>query len=202
MNTEAEAVRAYTTLNELRYHFPSTEEWEKLLLHLGKTQADDEPLPFATIFDCNGFDIAFWCLRGEDDVYRRQIRLYAVWCARQVEHLMADPRSLAALDVAERRANGLATDQELAAARSAAKAAAKTAKKTAEMCSARNAMKNAAISAARWAASLAADVAGDEPMDAVAKARDIKESAARSVKYAARAAQEKEFRRVFCGGKR
>jgi hypothetical protein len=53
----------------------------------------------------------------------RELRLFAVWSARQVQHLMTDPRSVAALDVAERHANGEATDEELAAARAAAGAA-------------------------------------------------------------------------------
>jgi hypothetical protein len=47
-----------------------------------------------------------------------------VWSARQVQHLMTDPRSLAALDVAERHARGEATDEQLDAARDAAGAAA------------------------------------------------------------------------------
>ena len=54
----------------------------------------------------------------------RELRLFAVWSARQVQHLMTDLRSLAALDVAERYANGGATDDELAAARAAALGAA------------------------------------------------------------------------------
>lgn len=52
-----------------------------------------------------------------------QLRLFAVRCARRVQHLMTDPRSLAALDVAERHARGKATDADLAAARDAAWAA-------------------------------------------------------------------------------
>ena len=50
----------------------------------------------------------------------RALRQFAVWSARQVQHLMTDPRSLTALDVAERHADGLATDEELHAARAAA----------------------------------------------------------------------------------
>jgi len=54
----------------------------------------------------------------------RELRKFAVWSARQVQHLMTDPRSVAALDVAERHADGLATDAELSAAWAAAGAAA------------------------------------------------------------------------------
>jgi hypothetical protein len=32
-----------TTLNEIRRHGPLQDGWEKLLTHLGKTKADDEP---------------------------------------------------------------------------------------------------------------------------------------------------------------
>jgi len=57
----------------------------------------------------------------------KQLRLFAIRCARRVQHLMTDPRSIAALDVAERYANGEATDDELSAARDAASAAARAA---------------------------------------------------------------------------
>lgn len=54
----------------------------------------------------------------------RTLRLFAVWSARQVQTLTDNPFSLAAIDVAERHANGLATGEELAAARAAAEVAA------------------------------------------------------------------------------
>ena len=54
----------------------------------------------------------------------KQLRLFAVRCARRVQHLMTDPRSIAALDVAERYAQGQATDEELRAAQVAAGTAA------------------------------------------------------------------------------
>jgi hypothetical protein len=58
----------------------------------------------------------------------RDLRLAAVQIARTVQHLMTDPRSLTALDVAERHASGRATDAELAAAMAAARDAARDAK--------------------------------------------------------------------------
>ena len=118
-----------TTLNRIRDHKPCADGWTKLLKHLGKTQADDEPLPFATILESNGLDAALWCCRAEPQ-YAKEWRLYAVWCARRVQHLMTDPRSLAALDVAERYANGQATADDLAAARAAAGDAAGVAQST------------------------------------------------------------------------
>ena len=112
-----------TTLNRIRAHSPCRSGWEKLLGGLGKTKADDEALPFSRIVEINGLEDALWCCRAEPD-YAREWRLFAVWCARQVQHLMTDPRSIAALDVAERFANGEATEGELAAAEAAAEAAA------------------------------------------------------------------------------
>ena len=112
-----------TTLNKIRAHSPCKDGWEQLLKHLGKTKADDEPLLITTILDSNGLDDALWCFRAIDG-RDKEIRLYAVWCARQVQHLMTDARSLAALDVTERYANGEATEEELAEARDAAGTAA------------------------------------------------------------------------------
>jgi len=111
-----------TTLNKIRDNHPCQEGWTRLLRTLNKTRADDEPLHLRTILDSNGLDDALWCLRavaGET----RVMRLYAVWCARKVEHLMTDQRSKDVLNVAERHANGSATDDELSAARAAARAA-------------------------------------------------------------------------------
>jgi hypothetical protein len=111
-----------TTLNQIRAHGPCADGWRKLLAHLGKTCADDEPLPITTVLDSNGLDDALWCLRAVPG-HDREKRLYAVWCARQVQHLLTDPRSMAALDVAERHANGLASDDELDARAAAGDAA-------------------------------------------------------------------------------
>ena len=140
-----------TTLNKIRACSPCTEGWTKLLKNLGKTHADDEPLAITTILDSNGLEDALWCLRAVDG-YQREIRLYAVDCARSVQHLMNDARSIAALDVAERHANGLATDSELAAAGAAAMDAAAM---DAAMDAAGAAAMDAAMDAA-WAAAGAA----------------------------------------------
>ena len=175
-----------TTLNAIREHGPCADGWRKLLTHLGKTAADDEPLSLLTILDSNGLDDALWCLRAMPE-HNKHWRLYAVWCARQVQHLMTDARSVAALDVAERHAHGTASDQELAAARDAARAAAWDA--------ARAAAKAAAVDAA-WAA--AVDAAVDAAREA---ARDAARSAARAAAWdaawdAARAAQTARLREV------
>ena len=111
-----------TTLNRIREKGPCKEGWEKLLKHLGKTGGDDEPLPYSVILKSNGLDDALWCCRAEPQ-YDKEWRLFSVWCARQVQHLMTDQRSISAIDVAERYANGKATQRELDAARAAAWAA-------------------------------------------------------------------------------
>lgn len=111
-----------TTLNAIREHNPCPDGWRKLLAHLDKTESDDEPLSLLTILDSNGIDDALWALRAVEG-YDREKRLYAVWCARQVKHLLIDQRSLNALEVAERFARGRATREELAAAWAAAAAA-------------------------------------------------------------------------------
>ena len=111
-----------TTLNKIRRALPCKEGWEKLLANLGKTKADDEPLPLTTILDSNGLEDCLWALRTvpeHDSLWRK----YAVWCARQVEHLITDERSTLALDVAWRHSNGEATDEDLVAAEAAAEAA-------------------------------------------------------------------------------
>lgn len=105
----------YTTMNRIRERGMHSRGLEKLLCHLGKTQADDEPLSYVTILDSNGLDDALWCCRAEPQ-HSRVWRLFAVHCAESVKHLMTDQRSLAAIEVARRHADGMATDDELAAA--------------------------------------------------------------------------------------
>lgn len=144
-----------TTLNRIREHGPCADGWEKLLRHLGKTMADDEPLSITTILDSNGLDDALWCLRAVDGC-ERDMRLYAVWCARQVQHLMTDDRSIRALDVAERYSHGLATYAEMTAAAAAARDAAAAARDAAD----------AALAAARAAADAAWAAARDAARDA------------------------------------
>ena len=108
-----------TTLNRIREHSPCLPGWEKLLVGLGKTKADDEVLSFATILEIVGLDDALWYCRAEPQ-YAKEWRLFAVAVARRVEHLNTDPRVKNAIDVAERYAHGEATDAELKAARVAA----------------------------------------------------------------------------------
>jgi len=132
----------YTTLNKIRNNFPFKESFETLLKHLGKTEADDDPLPFSVIVESNGLHDALLCCVSAPE-YSREWRLFAVWCARQVRQY--DQRSVNAIDVAERFANGDATKEELEFARVNAFAVV-TASKEAEWSTAEN---SAAI-AATW----------------------------------------------------
>ena len=106
-----------------------------------------------------------------------QLRLYAVRCVRRVQHLMTDPRSVAAPDVAERYAKGEATDKELstawaaaADAADAAEAAAEAAAKTSTAASPAAWSAAWAALAAAWAASAAAWAAATEAARAAADA--------------------------------
>ena len=129
------------------------------------------------------FNDRLWVVCREELVSEKTIRLFAVWCARQVQHLMTDQRSIDALEVAERYAHGNASREELVAARAAACDAARDAARDtacdAAWDTARAAARAAACDAARdtaraaacdaaWAAARAAarDAAWDAARDA------------------------------------
>ena len=92
-----------------------------------------------------------WLLTRNDFMSDKDLRLFAVWCAREALKLVKNPdhRSIEACNVAERYANGDATTQELSAAESAALSAAWAT----VWSTARSATKSAAKSAAESAAS-------------------------------------------------
>jgi hypothetical protein len=114
---------------------------------------------------------ADWLLWITDKTGRpddRTLRLFAVWCARNTPladgrktgNLITDPRSLAALDVAERFANGKASADELAAAWNAAGYAAWNAAWAAAWAAAEEAAWNAAWDAGAAAGAAAGEAAG------------------------------------------
>ena len=105
-----------------------------------------------------------WMATRQGVLTDRELRLFAVWCVRQAQHLLTDPRSVSTIDVAERYANGEATDGELTAARTAASVAAWTSASVA----ARAAARAAAWAAARTAASVAASGAANAAASAAA----------------------------------
>ncbi len=116
-----------TTLNEIRAHAPCKEGWEKLLSHLGKTKADDEPIALLTILESNGLDDALWCLRAES--LGRLSRHFQAWCAEQVLHHFESkhPNDTRVRDQISMLRNDDATESDRSAARSAACDAARSA---------------------------------------------------------------------------
>ena len=174
-----------TTLNRIRDALPCREGWEKLLAHLGKTKADDEPLQLMTVLDSNRLDDALWVLSYAmpDD---RLARHFQAWCAEQVLLIFEAERPT---DTRVRdQIAMLRNDEATAAARDAARAAARAA--------AQDAAQDAAWAAA-WAA--AQDAAGAAAQDSAwaaawAAARAAAWDAAQD---AARDAQEKQLRKML-----
>lgn len=139
----------------------------------------------AEVWDnCPKLEWLFWMLAKQPNKPEKELRLFAVWCARQVQHLMKDKRSLDALDVAERFALGKASVEELRAAGDAAWDAARVSAD--------------AAGDAAWAAAAAADAA-DYAAWAVARgaARDAAGAARGSARGAARDAQLKQFKKMI-----
>ena len=131
-------------------------------------------------------DWMLWIATREGVLTDMELRLFAIRCARQVQHLMDDQRSINALDVAELHINGFATDEELTAARAAADAAwvAAAAAWDADWAA-------AAARAAAWASSGAyAAAAADADSAAAAVAARAAADAARAAANAAWAGNE------------
>lgn len=154
-----------TTLSRIRDEWPCKDGWAKLLAHLGKTAADDEPLDLLTVLDSNGFDDALWvlsCAMPED----RLARHFQAWCAEQVLPIFeaACPGDMRVRDQIAMLRNDAASDEDRAAAWAAARAAAWA----------------AASGAARVAASVASD-AGAAASDAGVAASDAQEEQLRKM---------------------
>ncbi|CAJ6330174.1 putative bacteriophage protein [Burkholderia pseudomallei] len=150
----------------------------------------DAEIPLLDILKSNGLDDALWVLHCVLDA-DRDLRLFAVWCARQVEHLMEDQRSKDALNVAERFVNGEATDEERDAARDAAWDAAWGATRAAA---------RAAREAARCAAGAAEDAAEDAARAAARAAREAARCAAGDAAEDAAEDAQKEMLKRMCLG--
>ena len=120
------------TLNDIEKHSPCKSGWQKLLKNLGKTKADDEPLPLVTILDSNGLNDALWCLRALPPELDGKIRLFNCLIA---EHALKyweavypdDKRPHEAIAVSRRFAVGKATQKELEVSLSVARSAARSA---------------------------------------------------------------------------
>ncbi len=108
-----------TTLNKIqRQGLLNHRDTTRLFSSLGKSEPDDEPISILTILGAIGLRATLSCLDVVDG-HEREKRLLAVAFARRVQHLM-DPRSVAAMNTAERYARGEATKEEMIAAKSAA----------------------------------------------------------------------------------
>ena len=145
------------TLHDIRAHDPCRDSWRKLLDSLGKTQADDTPVPLRYIHGLLGLADALWALRALPEQHHGQIRMLACDFAESVLHLTDDPVPAETIRVARAYAVGQATDAELDAARAAAEAAAEAAARPAR--AAAWATKSKAAWAPAWAAVRAARMA-------------------------------------------
>ena len=146
---------------------------------LKELDACDDAIEWAKDYDnlqqawdnCQRGDWMIWLINKMEWSNDKDLRLMAVAFARQVQHLMNDQRSINALDVAQRYANGEATVDELRAARDAAWAAWAAAEAAWAAWAAAEAARAAAWAAeaaeaaeaaawAAWAAAEAAEAAG------------------------------------------
>jgi hypothetical protein len=127
----------------------------------------------------------------------RKLRLFACACVRRVAHLLTDERSRHALDVAERFAEGWASEEDLRAAGDAADSAANDAMTTAHPSATADAATNAAFAALNStlpAAATAADYAAANCASAVYHAHRVAAAASRQ---AERGAQCRLLREIF-----
>ena len=157
--TDMTTFASTTTLNRIRATSPCEDGWQKLLKHLGKSKADDEPLELLTVLDSNGLEDALWVLFNAmpDD---RLARHFQAWCAEQVLHHFESyrPNDSRVRDQIAVLRNDDATSEARVAARVAARDAAGDAR-SAEV-AARSA--EVAARAAVWAAAGVAARAAQE----------------------------------------
>ena len=169
------------TLAQIKKYSPCAPGWSKVLKANGGYNADlNKPFPVSSILDSNGLDDTLWVL-GCLPKYNVLWRKFAWWCAVQVKDYTNDDRVSRCLEVVKRYSEGLATDEELSAARSEAAEAAEAAAAAATWAAARSAARSAAT-----AAQLAAEAAADGP--------------AKAARSAARSAQEIKLREVLDSG--
>jgi hypothetical protein len=112
-----------------------------------------------------------WIATRDGVLTDKELKLFAIWSARQVQHLMTDQRSITALDVAERYVNGAATESELAAARAEAWDAVSVASKAAARSAA------SAIFTARAAARSVARAEAWEAVSVAVRAAVVRDAA-------------------------
>lgn len=169
---DIEDIRSWKPCYDPMKYLP--ENWRGTALTILKNEA----IPFAD---------RLWVVCRSEIASDRTLRLFAVWCARKVQHLMSDKRSIDAIEVAERFANGQATQAELDSARTAAREAARDVVGMATIwaaaqAAAYSAAGDAAREAARDAAKVASWAAGDAAWDATSDAATATAQAAQREK--------------------
>ena len=102
-----------TTLNEIRSHRPCEESWERLLREQGKTQADDELLPYSRILEICGLNDTLWAIAHCHPRGPWVCAEFSLWCAEGIRHMIEDPSPIAALDTARKYLDGDATQTQL-----------------------------------------------------------------------------------------
>lgn len=174
-----------TTLNEIKKFNPCAPSWEKLLAGLGKSSADDEPLPYSRILEINGIYDANWSLRTS----RKLCVAYAVAAAESAMPIFerrrpGDNRPRECLEAIQAFDRGEITRNQLLKKRLAADAAADA---DAAAADADDAYAAAAAAAAYAAAYTAAEAyAAAAAADAAADAAAYAAAAAAAEAYAAR----------------
>jgi hypothetical protein len=181
-----ETIRSFNPCYDPSKYLP--EDWSGTVIDL----LDRKDIPFQD---------RLWVICRNDFLSDKLMRLFAVWCARQVQHLTNDERSARAIDTAEAFAHGNATQEDLAAAWAAARDAAWDAAWAVARAAARDAAwavaRDAAWAAARDAAWAAADAAWAV---ARAAARDAAWAVARAAADAAWDAQHAKLREMILIG--
>jgi hypothetical protein len=112
-----------TTLAKIRAAGPEVKcFWEGGLAVLQAKHSEDDPISYTEVLDSFCFEQVLRCLQLEPE-HSMQWRRFAVWCAKQNQHLIKDFRAVTALMIAERFLKGLVGDWELSAACVLARAA-------------------------------------------------------------------------------
>ena len=93
-----------TTLAKIRSFDPCEKEWKKLLRRLGKTKADNRPLPYSMIVRTCGLDAALWATRTETDY--RWVQELAIEYARRAVPFTEYSRAGFVLDTAQKYLEG------------------------------------------------------------------------------------------------
>jgi hypothetical protein len=183
-----------TTLKKVEENYPHRTTYRDALLklykHIGSAKPDEE-VSVLTILDAIGWDWALWNLRNVTG-HDKEIRLFAVWCARQVQDYMTDKRSLTALDIAEKYALGQATRDELVSAQLEALKASRSVESESEAASSR-------LNVRHQLAKTAANKDGRNSAVWNAAHEASRCSALRAESYAAKAAQAAAMHVGICG---